>query len=173
MIKGKRTYAVAVGLCCVGLMLGACTQGPASAGGAVSERSAEVPISPEVDAAAELAKRRTQVVDPAWSVKMKVLDRPQVAKGVVVVLSEGAKGLELAGLKETTGKKIWGVTVDPGWVPSGVNMGVNLSKTAKGKDVALSCRSRNRVTAGAATSGQSPLPWTSRPAKSSIRAPSK
>jgi hypothetical protein len=62
---------------------------------------------------------------PAWTVKMKVLDRPQVVKGVVVVvLSEDAKGLELTGLKETTGKKLWGVSVDPGWVPSGVNMGV-------------------------------------------------
>ncbi|MFL4472953.1 PQQ-binding-like beta-propeller repeat protein [Paeniglutamicibacter sp. MACA_103] len=68
---------------------------------------------------------------------MKVLDRPQVVKGVVVVLSEGAKGLELTGLKEATGKKLWAVPVHPGWVPSGVNMGVNLSKTAKGKNVAL------------------------------------
>ena len=137
MVKGKRTYAVAVGLCCVGLMLGSCTQGPEPAGGAGVEKGAVVPVSPEVDAAVELAKRRTQMVKPEWSVKMKVLDRPRVVKGVVVVLSEGAKGLELTGLKESTGKKIWGVGVDPGWVPSGVAMGVNLSKTAKGKNVAL------------------------------------
>lgn len=137
MDKGKRKYAVAVGLCCVGLMIGSCTQGPESAGGAISGTEALAPASPAVDAAAELAHRGTQMVEPSWSVKMKVLDRPRVANGVVVVLSEGAKGLQLVGLKETTGKKLWGVSVVPGWVPSGVNMVVELSKTAKGKDVAL------------------------------------
>ena len=137
MFKGKRKYAVAVGLCCVGLMIGSCTQGPESAGGAIPGSDALAPVSPEGAAAEDLAKRRTQMIEPLWSVKMKVLDRPRVVNGVAVVLSEGARGLELVGLKETTGKKLWGVTVDPGWVPSGVNMVVELSKTAKGKDVAL------------------------------------
>ena len=137
MDKGKRKYAVAVVLCCVGLMVGSCTPGPESAGGAISGTDALAPASPAVDAAAELANRRTRMVEPSWSVKMKVLDRPRVVNGVAVVLAEGAKGLQLVGLKETTGKKLWGVTVVPGWVPSGVNMTVELSKTAKGKDVAL------------------------------------
>ncbi|MGB9036537.1 MAG: hypothetical protein WCC45_18655 [Paeniglutamicibacter sp.] len=77
------------------------------------------------------------MVKPSWSVKMKVLDRPRMVKGVAVVLSEGTKGLELTGLKGATGKKLWSVPVDPGWVPSGVNMGVELSKTEKGRNVAL------------------------------------
>lgn len=137
MNKEKRKYAVAVALCCVGLMIGSCTQGPVPASGAGAGNGTAGPVAPETDAAAEIAQRRTQMANPAWTVKMKVLDRPQVVKGVVVVLSEGAKGLELTGLKESTGKKLWSVSVDPGWVPSGVNMGVQLSKTAKGKDVVL------------------------------------
>lgn len=137
MMTGKRTYAVAIGLCCVGLALGSCTQGPDAVDAGAAESGVAAPPAPGHDAAAEQAERRTIMVKPSWSVKMKVLDRPRMVKGVAVVLSEGTKGLELTGLKGATGKKLWSVPVDPGWVPSGVNMGVELSKTEKGRNVAL------------------------------------
>ncbi len=67
------------------------------------------PPDPVRDVAHEQAERRTVMVKPAWSVKMKVLDRPRIVKGVAVVLADGAKGLELTGLKGDTGKKLWSV----------------------------------------------------------------